>query len=163
MQELAAFVGKKLGLPKLCITPQADRIMRKVKYGVLAVLFVLWTFSISYDFISPWSVFGQYSNFKGWSDLSGWLTVGGQFLIAIIAFSLFVERGFCRYLCPLGGVFSLVSRSRLFKIKGNGRCVGCGVSIRRRCWRSSRLRRSGADSSAATSAPSAECRSLRRS
>ena len=126
MQELAAFVGKKLGLPKLCITPQADRIMRKVKYGVLAVLFVLWTFSISYDFISPWSVFGQYSNFKGWSDLSGWLTVGGQFLIAIIAFSLFVERGFCRYLCPLGGVFSLVSRGRLFKIKGNGRCVGCG-------------------------------------
>ncbi len=126
MQELASFIGKKLGVPKLRITPKADRIMRKVKYGVLAVLFVLWTFSISYDFISPWSVFGQYSNYKGWSDLSGWITVGGQFLIAIIAFSLFVERGFCRYLCPLGGVFSLVSRGRLFKVKGNGGCVGCG-------------------------------------
>ena len=126
MQELAAFIGKKLGLPRLKITPEADRVLRKVKYGVLAVLFVLWTFSISYDFISPWSAFGQYSGYKGWSDLSGWVSVGGQFLIAIIIFSLFVERGFCRYFCPLGGVFSLISRGRLFKVKNNGRCVSCG-------------------------------------
>ncbi len=106
MQELAGFIGKKLGITGLKITPQADRIMRKCKYGVLAVLFVLWTFSISYDFVSPWSVFGQYASYKGWSDLTGWISVGGQFLIAIILFSLFVERGFCRYLCPLGGIFS---------------------------------------------------------
>ena len=126
MQELVGFIGKKLNIPKLRITPQADRVMRKIKYGILGVLFVLWTFSISYDFVSPWSVFGQYSNYKGWSDLTGWFTVGGQFLIAIIVFSLFVERGFCRYLCPLGGVFSLISRARLFNVKGNGGCVSCG-------------------------------------
>ena len=126
MQELAGFIGKKLGITGLKITPQADRIMRKCKYGVLAVLFVLWTFSISYDFVSPWSVFGQYVSYKGWSDLTGWISVGGQFLIAIILFSLFVERGFCRYLCPLGGIFSLISRGRLFRVKGNGKCVGCG-------------------------------------
>ena len=126
MQELAGFIGKKLGITGLKITPQADRIMRKCKYGVLAVLFVLWTFSISYDFVSPWSVFGQYASYKGWSDLTGWISVGGQFLIAIILFSLFVERGFCRYLCPLGSIFSLISRGRLFRVKGNGKCVGCG-------------------------------------
>ena len=126
MQELAGYIGKKLKIPKLTITPEADRIMRKIKYGVLAVLFVLWTFSISYDFISPWSVFGQYADYRGWSDLSGWFSVGGQLLIAIVAFSLFVERGFCRYFCPLGGVFSLISRGRLFRVKGNGRCAGCG-------------------------------------
>ena len=126
MQELAGFIGKKLGITGLKITPQADRILRKCKYGVLAVLFVLWTFSISYDFVSPWSVFGQYASYKGWSDLTGWISVGGQFLIAIILFSLFVERGFCRYLCPLGGIFSLISRGRLFRVKGNGKCVGCG-------------------------------------
>ena len=126
MQELMGFIGKKLKLPQLRIAPQSDKVMRKIKYGVLGVLFVLWTFSISYDFISPWSVFGQYSSYKGWSDLSGWISVGGQFLIAIMIFSLFVERGFCRYLCPLGGVFSLISRGRLFKVKGSGSCVNCG-------------------------------------
>ena len=126
MQELAAFISRKLRIPALRITPSADRIMRKIKYGVLAVLFVLWTFSISYDFISPWSVFGQYSSYKGWSDLAGWFTVGGQFLIAIVILSLFVERGFCRYFCPLGGIFSIISRGRLFRVKNNGNCLGCG-------------------------------------
>ncbi len=126
MQELLAFIAKKLGIPRLRITPEADRVMRNIKYGVLAVLAVLWTFSISYEFISPWSVFGQYANYKGWSDLSGWFSVGGQFLIAIMLFSLLVERGFCRYFCPLGGVFSLISHGRLFKVKGNGKCAGCG-------------------------------------
>ena len=126
MQELISFIAKKLKITQLKISPEADRIMRKAKYAVLAVLFLLWTFSISYDFISPWSVFGQYSNYKGWSDLSGWMSVGGQLLIAVMLFSLVVERGFCRYFCPLGGVFSLISRQRLFKVKSNGKCVGCG-------------------------------------
>ena len=126
MQELLSFIGKKLNLPQLKISPEADRIMRKIKYAVLGIIFVLWTFSISYDFISPWSVFGQYSNYKGWSDLSGWITVGGQLLIAVMLFSLVVERGFCRYFCPLGGIFSLISRARLFKVKNNGKCVSCG-------------------------------------
>ena len=126
MQELIGFIGKKLGIPRLRISPKSDRAMRNIRYGVLAVLFVLWTFSISYDSISPWSVFGQYSNYKGWSDVSGWLTVGGQLLIGIMIFSLFVERGFCRYFCPLCGVFGLISRGRLFRVKGSGGCVSCG-------------------------------------
>ena len=126
MQELVSYIGKKLNVPKVKITPEADRIMRKIKYGVLAVLFVLWTFSISYESISPWSAFGQYSNYNGWSDLTGWISVGGQLLIAVVLFSLVVERGFCRYFCPLGGVFSLISRGRFFKVKNNGRCVSCG-------------------------------------
>ena len=83
MQELLAFIAKKLHIKQLKIRPEADRVMRNIKYGVLAALFALWTFSISYEFISPWSVFGQYSNYKGWSNLSGWFSVGGQLLIAV--------------------------------------------------------------------------------
>jgi Polyferredoxin len=126
MQELLAFIAKKLHIKQLKIRPEADRVMRNIKYGVLAALFALWTFSISYEFISPWSVFGQYSNYKGWSNLSGWFSVGGQLLIAVIISSLFIERGFCRYFCPLGGVFSLISKGRLFRVKGSGKCVSCG-------------------------------------
>ena len=126
MQELLAFIAKKLHVKQLKIRPEADRVMRKIKYGVLAALFALWTFSISYEYSSPWSVFGQYASVKGWSDLSGWISVGGQLLLAVIISSLFIERGFCRYFCPLGGVFSLISKGRLFKVKGNGKCVSCG-------------------------------------
>ena len=125
MQELMRFVGKQLNLPKINVSPVADRILRKMKYVVLAGLFLLWTLGISYDAASPWHVFGQYATYDGWSDLKGWLTVGGLLLALIAVGSLFAERAFCRYFCPLGGVFSLISRWRLFKVKKNGKCVGC--------------------------------------
>lgn len=46
-------------------------------------------------------------------------------MLIIIILSLFIDRFFCRYLCPLGGVFSLISRLRLFKIKKDNKCIGC--------------------------------------
>lgn len=122
MQELLDFIAKKCKLPKLTISPTVDRGLRNLKYVVLAGLFLLWTWGISYDSASPWHVFGQYANYNGWTDLGGWLTIGGVLLIAVAAVSLFVERAFCRYLCPLGGIFSLISQWRLFKVKKNSHC-----------------------------------------
>ena len=126
MQEFFGALGKRLGLFRISLSPAADRIARKFRYGVLAALFLLWTFGAAYDAFSPWQAFGRYATFDGWADLTGWLTVGGLLLLAIAGLSLFTERAFCRYFCPLGGIFSLVSRSRLFKVKKSGNCVGCG-------------------------------------
>lgn len=125
MQELMRFVGKQLHLSKVTVSPAADRILRKMKYVVLAGLFLLWTLGVSYDSASPWHAFGQYAAYDGWADLKGWLTAGGLLLALIAIGSLFAERAFCRYFCPLGGIFSLVSRWRLFNVKKNGQCVGC--------------------------------------
>ena len=125
MQELLGFIAQKCKLPQWEISPEADRILRKMKYVVLAGLFVFWTLGISYDSASPWNVFGQYAVYDGWSNLSGWMTAGGLLLAGIAGVSLFAERAFCRYFCLLGGIFSLVSRWRLFKVKKNRQCVGC--------------------------------------
>ena len=50
-------------------------------------------------------------------------------LIFIIAASFFIERFFCRYLCPLGAIFSIVSRLRVTRIvkpkAGCGKCRIC--------------------------------------
>lgn len=126
LQELMGIIGQTCQLPQLTVPPAIDRVLKKMKYVVLAALFLLWTLDISYDSASPWAVFGQYATYDGWRDLHGWLTIGGLLLVLIIVGSLFTERAFCRYLCPLGGIFSLISRWRLFKIKKNGNCVGCG-------------------------------------
>ena len=126
MQELLSAVASRLGLPVIQLSERADSILRKAKYVVLAALVVCWTFGGSYESASPWQVFGRYARYDGWSDLSGWLTVGGVLLAAVMGLSLVTERGFCRYFCPLGGIFAGISRWRLFRVKQKGNCVGCG-------------------------------------
>ncbi|HCY53726.1 MAG TPA: hypothetical protein DIC33_06480 [Kandleria vitulina] len=44
------------------------------------------------------------------SDLSTFITTGGWLLLLIMIVSLFIERFFCRYLCPLGGIYTVLSR-----------------------------------------------------
>ena len=51
-------------------------------------------------------------------------------MLLIIIGSLFIERFFCKYLCPLGALFTLASRFRVFRLKRDssqcsGRCRVC--------------------------------------
>ena len=127
MQELLAFIAKKLKIKQLRISTEADSILKKGKYVVLVLLFAAWTLKISLDTLSPWTVFGHYSAVKNWTTFSHLFTFGGLLLVLIIIASLFSERVFCKYFCPIGGVFSLVSGSRFFKIrKSKLSCVSCG-------------------------------------
>ncbi|MBO4887212.1 MAG: FMN-binding protein [Firmicutes bacterium] len=126
MQELLAFIARKLKIPQLRINEDLDRVLRRMKYVVLAVLVIFWTLKISIDAFSPWFVFGQYSSVSGWTTFSHLLTFGGVLLFLIIIGSLFSERVFCKYFCPLGGILHVSSKLRLFKIKKRRRlCVDC--------------------------------------
>ncbi len=69
---------------------------------------------------------------SGWTNLSVLISVGAALLLLIVVGSLFVERMFCRYLCPLGAVFALVSKFRLFKIrKPREKCGACRACTKR--------------------------------
>ncbi len=128
LQELLSFAGKKL-LPGRVTVPQAaDKVLKYVKYGVLlGIVLLLWALQLPVDStFSPWGVFGAL--------LSGNLTVMGAaiptvgfgLLLAILIGSLFVERAFCRYLCPLGALFTPLSAGRLFRIRRlESACTGC--------------------------------------
>lgn len=53
--------------------------------------------------------------------------IGIWIILAIVLFDLFVsKRGWCRYLCPLGGFYQAIGRAGLFQVKFNhDKCVGC--------------------------------------
>lgn len=128
MTELISFISGKLKIKQIKISRRADKYLKNIKYIILAIIFVAWTAGISLTPADPWYVFGIYSSIKGWSDLSMFLSIGGAFLILIIIGSFFIERFFCRYLCPLGGIFSFISVFRMFKIKKtNETCVKCNL------------------------------------
>ena len=108
---------------------EADRVLKKLKYIVLVLLFVLvWNLGLVIDSsLNPLYAFGVLSRPSDIKALSVLTSVGGLLLIGIIIGSAFIERFFCRYLCPVGAILSVVSKPRLFKISRNGRsCVSCG-------------------------------------
>lgn len=53
--------------------------------------------------------------------------IGIWIIVAIVLFDLFVsKRGWCRYLCPLGGFYQAIGKAGLFRVKFNhDACVGC--------------------------------------
>lgn len=133
MQEFLNYLGAKLKIKKIKINPNLDKKLKYIKYILIIIFVMLWTFNITIDAkLSPWNVFGIYSSYKGWSDFSMLLTFGGLLLLLIIISSLFVERAFCRYFCPLGGIFSLISKSRIYKIKKDStECINCNLCTKK--------------------------------
>jgi len=135
MGDFLWYLGSKLKLPRPNIGSKTDRILKKLKYVLLVLIVLLiWTFgwTILNGTNNPWTVFGMYASIKGWSDLSAFVSIGAVLLLLIFFGSLFIERMFCRYLCPLGAVFAVVSKFRLFKIrKPRAKCGACRACTKR--------------------------------
>jgi uncharacterized protein with FMN-binding domain/NAD-dependent dihydropyrimidine dehydrogenase PreA subunit len=129
MQEFLSFIGEKLKIKKVTINYDLDKFLKYIKYILLVFFIILWTLKVSIDTsFNPWNIFGIYSSYKGWSNLSYLLSFGGVLLLLIIISSLFVERIFCRYFCPLGGIFAIISKPRLYKIKkSSNKCINCNL------------------------------------
>ncbi|NKB58128.1 MAG: 4Fe-4S binding protein [Alphaproteobacteria bacterium] len=93
------------------------RLDKRIKYGVLAIGIVLSaaTGSVLVAAIYPPAIIGR--------ELYYMIGIGGfgagaMFFLGTLLFDLLVaRRGFCRYLCPGGALYSLLGRYRLFRIR----------------------------------------------
>ena len=48
-------------------------------------------------------------------------------LITVVVLSILFYRPFCKWICPLGAIYSLFNKVSFLKIKvENSKCVGCG-------------------------------------
>ena len=106
---------------------KADRIFRFAKYAVLFYFIIfVWSGVTAVKTAGPWQVFGQYVSFGHWPGLKPLLSVGGVLLLLIFIGSLFVQRFFCRYFCPMGAIYSLISQTSFLKIdKPREECGKC--------------------------------------
>ncbi len=129
--EFIYMIFHKVFRKKVRISEQTDRLLKNVKYIILAVLVIaVWSFELPLlSTASPWDAFGMLATVGKAPDFSyvmTSLTVGFILLLGIIAGSAVIERFFCRYLCPLGAIFAIVSRPRIAKIKKpSAQCGNC--------------------------------------
>jgi Polyferredoxin len=117
-------VSHKLFKIKFRVNKKIDSKLKYIKYVVLLfIVIVIWTSSSFFDSYSPWSAFAGMDNIPE----SVVQYTAGFIILALIAIgAIFIERFFCRYLCPLGAVFSVVSKLRIFKIsKPTDKCGNC--------------------------------------
>ena len=129
MGDLIWFISKKIRKNPRKINEKADRILKYFKYiFLLFIIIFIWTLgTVSFDSsLNPWNVFGMYTTISGWASLSALLSIGGLLLLLIMIGSYFVERFFCRYLCPLGALFSILTKLRILRIKKSSeKCGAC--------------------------------------
>ena len=131
LQELFERIGK-LVLPKklrgLKVPARIDGALRWVKYAVLAL------------FLAGAGVWGGHWMIKGDPFIAFMSLPNGigaalernpsslAFLAAILAFAFFLGRGFCKYLCPAGAWYALLSKISPNKIvRDETKCAGCGL------------------------------------
>ncbi|HEY5505131.1 MAG TPA: 4Fe-4S binding protein, partial [Sedimentisphaerales bacterium] len=126
-------VSKKLFKTNFRMNEKADRLLKFAKYGMLAfVVIVLWMVNVpAFSSASPWDVFGMLATVGAAPALSYVLTnltAGFIFFILIAIGSAFVQRFFCRYICPLGAVFRILSALKMTTIvKPSRKCGNCRV------------------------------------
>lgn len=128
MGDLLWALSRKIFKKPLKVNSQVDRKLKLLKYLVFVLIVVfLWTLAIPVSStMNPWTIFGMYASLNGWSSPNNLLTFGALLLLLIMIGSMLIERFFCRYLCPLGVVFALTSKFRLFRIKKpREKCGNC--------------------------------------
>ena len=130
----------KIKTPKLQKS-KTTRILSYLKYVILVVLVIIvplvFTIPGFCEYICPAGTFqgglGLLINPENESLLA---ILGPLFswkftlLALIIVASIFVYRGFCRFLCPLGAIYGFFSKIALLGIKlDKNKCTDCGLCI----------------------------------
>ena len=132
LQELLAKLARVVKLPQWSPSYRAHRMLWRLKYVSLAVLALatlhgLQTMAIAAE-IEPFKTVISLRMHRAWPYVA--------FALVLLAVGLFVERAFCRFLCPLGAVMAIGGRLRLRRFTTLKRRSECGSPCQlcaRRC------------------------------
>jgi len=126
VQDALTWLRKKARLPELTVPARWDRWLRWGRFVTLGVIlyFSISTAKLWFSDYDPYvTLFGLRWLFE-FDPSTMWVSLG--LLALIIGGSLVIDRFWCRYLCPLGGVLSVLGRFSLFRIRRSSKaCTDC--------------------------------------
>ena len=111
LQELLNKVAQLVHLPQLKVTPTLQERLWTIKY--LAAIVILGLAFVSADAADTAAELEPFKTVITVRLAREWPFVA--YGVALLALGLFVERFYCRYLCPLGGALAIVGRARMFQ------------------------------------------------
>lgn len=128
IQEIFGKLGFLIFKKRFEIPSRIDKPLRYLKYLLLfLILFLTWKTGTL--IIRPYDPFAAYSHIPaGFEELWGDFAIGFSILILSLIASMFYDRFFCKYACPLGAFLGILSKISLFKIKReNNTCIHCNL------------------------------------
>ncbi|WP_411679985.1 4Fe-4S binding protein [Clostridium thailandense] len=128
IQELFGKLGKRLFKKRLELPKKIDNSLRYLKYVVLIItVYYGWkTAGLWMSPYDPWAAYGHAG--EGLTSLIEEFPVGSILLIVTIIGSILYDRFFCKYLCPMGALYGIISKLSPGKITRNeNTCVNCGL------------------------------------
>ncbi|TDR81529.1 4Fe-4S binding protein [Paludibacterium purpuratum] len=124
MTELIYKIARACGLQRFqtALPMPVHQWLRRLKYGVFILLLIVSVFSM------PWAEkLAEVEPFKT-TFLVGVLHRPWPFAVfwtVIVGLSIFVERPFCKYLCPMGAALALPTRFRMLALRRKPGCQTC--------------------------------------
>jgi NosR/NirI family transcriptional regulator, nitrous oxide reductase regulator len=111
MQELVAKIAKALNLPQFQVPFVIHERLWPLKYVIFLLLFAValgdMMLAQSLAEIEPFKTAVVLHFIRDWRYV--------LYALILLSISLFVERAFCRYLCPLGAALAIPARLRMFE------------------------------------------------
>ena len=109
LQECVALLARPLRIRPVTVPATLDRVLRQVKYGVLAGILVAAAagspLADTLSEVEPFKTAITLYFVRSWPFVA--------YAAGLLVLNLFVYKGFCRYLCPLGAALAVLGRLRM--------------------------------------------------
>ena len=124
--EFSAFLGRKLRISAVKIGEKTDGALKYLKYVLLIVI-------LAGTYRTDTLVFRNYDPWVGWAHLTSITNIEyavsfAVLFIVVIGASVFIERFWCRYLCPQGALLGIISKASMLRVgRQSPNCASCGI------------------------------------
>lgn len=121
IQDWFSRIGKKLFRKRVKVNRRVDRVLSYGRYIFLILILVQTTRHLALVFTNIDPYYALFHFWSGEALLKSIIVLG-----AILLLSLFIDRPWCRWFCPLGGVLGIVQKISPWKIRRDSTsCISC--------------------------------------